>query len=269
MSDLRQELDGEKGLKAALVATKKGQSLPQRENGVRLGKAFEARSGGKRGAVGVVVVDPSPLFRAGTVEVLRSGALRGAAVAGEAAGVAEGAELARAAGAGVLVLGDASVEEVREAVRALPGCAVVALVSRPSRGALVGMLAAGVAGIAPRGLSAEQLLGVVEAAAAAGALRAPSGGGRRRRAPVSLAALPVETERAATASPVQDGFRLTAKEKEVLALLASGASNNEIAKTMRLKPATVKTHLTHIYAKLGARGRHDALARAFSAGAVR
>ena len=45
-----------------------------------------------------------------------------------------------------------------------------------------------------------------------------------------------------------------------------GASNKAIAKALFVTPATVKTHLAHIYAKLGARSRHEALTQAFATG---
>ena len=59
---------------------------------------------------------------------------------------------------------------------------------------------------------------------------------------------------------------LTTKEHEVLARLADGLSNDDIATAMYVSPATVKTHLSHIYAKLGVGTRHEALARAVALG---
>jgi DNA-binding CsgD family transcriptional regulator len=59
---------------------------------------------------------------------------------------------------------------------------------------------------------------------------------------------------------------LTLKEREIVAQLARGASNKEIADALFVTPATVKTHLAHIYAKLGARSRHEALTQAFALG---
>jgi DNA-binding NarL/FixJ family response regulator len=63
----------------------------------------------------------------------------------------------------------------------------------------------------------------------------------------------------------QDGL-LTSKEREVLARLAEGRSNQSIAAALSVTPATVKTHLAHIYEKLGAQNRHDALHRAVALG---
>jgi ATP/maltotriose-dependent transcriptional regulator MalT len=59
---------------------------------------------------------------------------------------------------------------------------------------------------------------------------------------------------------------LSPREREVLALLAEGLSNRDIAKRVFLSEATVKTHLVHIYAKLRVEGRTAAVAKARAAG---
>jgi DNA-binding NarL/FixJ family response regulator len=59
---------------------------------------------------------------------------------------------------------------------------------------------------------------------------------------------------------------LTAREREVLVLLAGGHSNREIASSLYVSLPTVKTHLAHIYAKLGAKNRNEALGRAVAGG---
>ncbi len=61
---------------------------------------------------------------------------------------------------------------------------------------------------------------------------------------------------------------LTEREGQVLALLARGMSNIEIAADLGLSIDTVKTHLKHIYAKLGARGRAQAVIAAYESGVV-
>ena len=77
---------------------------------------------------------------------------------------------------------------------------------------------------------------------------------------------------AALAAPLQaaepaarpDG--LTAREAEVLGLIASGLSNREIAERLYLSNATVKTHVNRIFAKTGARDRAQAVRYAFEHG---
>ena len=59
---------------------------------------------------------------------------------------------------------------------------------------------------------------------------------------------------------------LTTREAEVLALLASGLSNAEIAQRLYLSHATVKTHINRIFAKTGARDRAQAVRYAYQHG---
>jgi DNA-binding CsgD family transcriptional regulator len=61
-------------------------------------------------------------------------------------------------------------------------------------------------------------------------------------------------------------YGLTAREGEVLALLARGRSNRELASTLFLSPGTVRKHLEHIYAKLGVSTRTQAVAHALTTG---
>ena len=57
---------------------------------------------------------------------------------------------------------------------------------------------------------------------------------------------------------------LTAREVEILKLLADGLSNEEIAQKLILSVGTIKTHAHHIYAKLGVRTRSQAVKRAIN-----
>jgi DNA-binding NarL/FixJ family response regulator len=59
---------------------------------------------------------------------------------------------------------------------------------------------------------------------------------------------------------------LSDREQEVLSLIAKGASNREAAAALLISEATVKTHLLHIYAKLGVSDRAAAVAEAFNRG---
>jgi DNA-binding CsgD family transcriptional regulator len=61
---------------------------------------------------------------------------------------------------------------------------------------------------------------------------------------------------------------LTARELEILRLAATGISVDEMARVLFVSPNTVKTHLTHVYAKLGVRGRADAVRAALHCGCL-
>jgi len=65
-------------------------------------------------------------------------------------------------------------------------------------------------------------------------------------------------------SPAQDA--LSQRELEVLELVARGSTNREAARRLFISEATVKTHLLHIYAKLGVKDRAAAVAAAYDRG---
>ena len=61
---------------------------------------------------------------------------------------------------------------------------------------------------------------------------------------------------------------LTAREREVMALVADGHSNDEIAADLYLSPLTVKTHVSRTMIKLGARDRAQLVVMAYHSGLV-
>ena len=122
-------------------------------------------------------------------------------------------------------------------------------------------LRAGASGFLLKDVPAEQLAHAVRVAAAGEALLAPSVTRRlitafTRRAPAASAARP---------PGLTD---LTARELEVLELLAEGLSNAEIGARLFVGEATVKTHVARILTKLGVRDRVQAVIVAFRAGVV-
>lgn len=67
-------------------------------------------------------------------------------------------------------------------------------------------------------------------------------------------------------TPAAGSESLSVREREVLELVAKGTSNREIAAELFISEATVKTHLTHVFAKLGAKDRAAAVAIGYDRG---
>ena len=80
---------------------------------------------------------------------------------------------------------------------------------------------------------------------------------RRQEGP---AASPVERDYFALAcAKVQDGFGLTAREMDVLGLLARGRTSAYIQKALSISDGTARTHISHIYKKLGVKSQQALL----------
>jgi DNA-binding NarL/FixJ family response regulator len=119
-------------------------------------------------------------------------------------------------------------------------------------------LRAGASGFLLKDAPPEQLVDAIRVVARGDALLAPS---ITRRLIERFLRQPVL---AAPGSKPLD--QLTAREREVLELIAHGLSNSEIAVRLYLTEATVKTHVAHIYRKLGLRDRAQAVVYAHEAG---
>jgi DNA-binding NarL/FixJ family response regulator len=121
-------------------------------------------------------------------------------------------------------------------------------------------LRAGASGFALKSRPLEELLSAIRTVAAGEALLAPS---VTRR----LIAHFTESDRARRTTPL--GLdELTEREREVLSLVARGLSNAELAETLHVSLPTVKTHVSRILTKLGARDRTQLVVLAYESGLV-
>ena len=202
-----------------------------------------------------VIVDSWPLMRAGIRVLLQDRGFR------VAADTATAMDASRAVGdrLDLAVIG-ASAEDPADALsrlRRLPAgegrshpC-VLLLMEQVDVGQLRHMLAEGVEGVVQRSIGMDDLGAACDRVMAGH--RVLSGG--------PLSVLASAGLQVADAAPVkeEDGSGLTRKELEVLSHLAQHESNAEIAARMHLSAATVKTHLSNIYAKMGVGSRREAV----------
>ena len=121
-------------------------------------------------------------------------------------------------------------------------------------------LRAGAAGFLLKNAPPEDLLSAVRVVAAGDGLLAPS---VTRRLIAEFARRPAPAR-----APSGDLAALTGREREVLVLIAAGLSNAEIAARLHLSPATVKTHVGNLLAKLHARDRAQLVIVAYETGLV-
>lgn len=222
-----------------------------------------------------MVVDEWPLLRLGVAQALRG---TGVTVAASVAGGDEAVQRLRASGAGFLVLGSHRDLDVAETVRrahAVPSSPrILVLVDHPSRDELEALRAVGVHALLPRSVGAEELAGAVVQVGAGERVIAPSllsavfdalgPGGGGLAGDGSTGDRVVREQRVGDRRHHEAG--LTPRELDVLGRLVQGRSNKEIADDLFVTPSTVKTHLVHIYAKLGVADRREAMGRAVAIG---
>jgi DNA-binding NarL/FixJ family response regulator len=208
-------------------------------------------------SIRIVIVDDHPVVRSGLHALLDQ--RPDLDVVGQAGSGAEALDVVAATNPDVVLcdlrLGEGldGVEVTRELrgprpESGAPGPAVVILTTFDHDADIVRAVEAGAAGYLLKDASADDI-----AAAIAQAARGES---------VFSAAL---TRRVVDAMRTQRA-ELSPREREILALLAEGLSNREMARRVFLSEATVKTHLVHIYSKLQVEGRTAAVARARAAG---
>jgi DNA-binding NarL/FixJ family response regulator len=121
-------------------------------------------------------------------------------------------------------------------------------------------LRSGASGFLVKDTEPVELLRAVRAVASGDALLSPS---------VTRRLIAEFTSRAPASVPPQSLDALTDREREVMALVGAGMSNEQIAEQLVVSPATAKTHVSRAMGKLGARDRAQLVVYAYESGLVR
>ena len=199
----------------------------------------------------VLIADDHPIVRDGLRGIFTG---RGFEVVGEAANGAEAVTLAEKLRPDVVLMdlrmpGTDGVAAITELARLGNPARILVLTTYDTDSDVLPAIEAGATGYLLKDAPREDLFRAVEAAARGEAVLSPAVASRlmgRMREPVR------ET--------------LSQRELEVLTLVARGSTNKEAAKKLFISEATVKTHLIHVYAKLGVKDRAAAVAVAFERG---
>ncbi|WP_106402745.1 response regulator [Actinocorallia populi] len=211
----------------------------------------------------VLIADDEGIVRSGVRAILASDPEL--EVVAEAADGREAVELAGLHSPDVALLdirmprldGLGALEELKALV---PRTAVVMLTTFGEDGYITRALDRGASGFLLKASDPRELVAGVRAVASGGACLSP------------LVARRLITELRREHVRPEAGTRvaaLTAREREVLALLGGGLSNGEIARRLHLVEGTVKTHVSAIFQRLGVRNRVEAAIVAYEAGLVR
>ncbi|WP_028732203.1 response regulator [Rhizobium leguminosarum] len=197
-------------------------------------------------AITIAIVDDHPLFREGVSRSLSE--IDDFVVVGEGASADDAATLAASHRPDVLLL-DVSmpgggIDAIPEILARSPQTKVLMLTASEEVDPLVAALRRGAAGYVVKGIGSRGL---------AEAIRTVVGGSRYISS--SMRAKVIET------SLFVERTSLTARELEVIGLVAEGLSNKHIGRRLNLQEKTIKHHMTEILSKLGASNRTEAAIR--------
>ncbi|MEV6932847.1 response regulator transcription factor [Dactylosporangium sp. NPDC051485] len=206
----------------------------------------------------VLVADDHPIFRDGLAVLL--GSVGGIDVVGTAATGREAVELAVRLRPAVVVM-DVQMPDLNgiEATRRLaaeaPEVGVVVLTMSEDDGTVFTAVRAGARGYLVKGAEQEEIVRAINTVASGGAV---FGATLARRIAEFFAAGPP--------APAEAFPELTAREREILELLAAGRSNAQIAQALYLSQKTVRNNVSNVFAKLQVADRAEAIVRAREAG---
>jgi DNA-binding NarL/FixJ family response regulator len=188
-------------------------------------------------------------------------------VVGEATNGAEAVERARAARPDVVLMdirmpkldGIQATTQITE-MRGLERVRILILTTYDTDAYVFEALQAGASGFLLKDAGPAELLHAIRVVAAGEALLAPR---------ITRRLISQFTARRTAANVAEDRLAvLTEREREVLALVGRGLSNDEIGAELFLSPATARTHVSHTMAKLGARDRAQLVVIAYQTGLV-
>jgi len=220
-------------------------------------------AGGGRPPIRVLIADDQRVVRDGLAMLV--GLIDGVEIAGAACDGEQAVRLAVAHRPDVILMdlrmpgtdGIAATAQLRDR---LPSARVLVLTTYADDDTILPALRAGAHGYLTKDASAEQIEAAIRAVHAGQTHLDPL---VQERLVAAVTGPPPE-QAAARAHPLPAG--LTAREAEVLTLLAAGLSNAEIAQRLFVSNATVKTHINRIFAKTGARDRAQAVRYAYRTG---
>jgi DNA-binding NarL/FixJ family response regulator len=214
----------------------------------------------------VLIADDQDLVRTGFRMILTA---RGITVAGEAADGAEALAQARRLRPDVVLMDIRmpnvdGLQATRRILQHLPDCRVIMLTTFDLDRYVYDALAAGASGFLLKDVTPAHLAAAVRLVSTGDALLAPS----ITRRLVQRFASAGRSHHPHTPAIHRDLTGLTPREVEVLTLMGRGLSNTELASTLTLSEATVKTHVARIFAKLALRDRAQAVVLAYETGLV-
>ena len=155
------------------------------------------------------------------------------------------------------------VEATRRIRDGDPAVEVVVLTTHADESSILDALRAGARGYLTKDAGIAEISRAIQAAAAHQAVLDPFVQSQLLAAATSGA---TNTAGASAGPAYELPDDLTPREAEVLSLIARGLSNREIAETLVVSEATVKTHINHVFSKIGARDRAQAVHYAYSHG---
>jgi DNA-binding NarL/FixJ family response regulator len=218
--------------------------------------------------ISVLVADDQPLLRRGFRMIIE--AQDGLTVAGEAGDGAEAVDLARRCQPDVVLMdirmpGTDGIEATRLITASEPGVRVLVLTTFDVDEYAFGALRAGASGFLLKDARPGELVAAIRTVASGDAVVSPRV--TRRLLEEYAPVLPVSDAQQASRYPRLSA--LTERERKVLAAVAQGLSNTEIAAALYVSETTVKSHVGRILAKLGLRDRVQIVVLAYESGLVR